>query len=43
MASARVRETIQRHVFARRYIPVAWYADWAKHVAAEKSTFKKEQ
>ncbi len=35
--------TAQRHVFARRYTPVAWYEDWAKHATAEKKTLDKEQ
>ena len=32
-----------RHCFDRRYTPVPWYADWARHAALEVKTLGKEQ
>jgi hypothetical protein len=32
-----------RHIFARRYTPLPWYASWAKHVSTSASRMEKEQ
>ena len=33
----------QRHIFGRRYTPLAWYASWAKFTAARAESIGKEQ
>jgi hypothetical protein len=32
-----------RHIFARRFTPLPWYASWAKYKAAQAQTIGKEQ
>ena len=35
--------TLQRHIFDRRFTPIAWYAGWAKRVATQVEPLGEEQ